>query len=197
MTKKPRPKKTSLERKRTVALQAVGLCVVGLTLIERPQRFSRKAYALDTRGRSVQVDDPQAARFCLAGALLRAEHERYGTEIARRTAESTEKDDLLEPVLPDDAPLRLRVALTVLAHAAQARLGDLGTRYELVEPSEKTTRPTELHLPLLLGLHPKGGHRACQAALRTTALSLAALTHDDDLLDRVISDSALDRKGGR
>jgi hypothetical protein len=53
-----------------------------LALIDKPMRWTKFAWALDSRGQWVDVTDQSASRFCLVGAVLRAEHELHGREIA-------------------------------------------------------------------------------------------------------------------
>jgi hypothetical protein len=182
-----------LEAKRGVVLEAAELAVAALQMIDKPQRFARRAYALDSQGRSVRVDDPQAARFCLAGALLRAEHDAFKTEIPLRSAESEASDDLLEPLLPPGCPLRLEVAMRILAHAARSQLEALGMSFREIDSSSEEARrsPTWLHTPLLLSVHTRGGHRGCRRALVLTTFALGQIMRNDDILDRLLPDESV------
>ncbi|MBA3842072.1 MAG: hypothetical protein H0X39_05545 [Actinobacteria bacterium] len=197
MANKPPPNQPLLEKKRLLAFEALLLSWSAARLIRRSQRFTRKAYALDRHGRSVRVDDKGAVRFCLAGALLRAEHNQSGIEMAQCTVASVEVDDLLEPVSPAGSPLRLHLALQLLAVASQEQLGEFGVTYRGIDPSAEQAKriPTYLHLPLILGLHPKGKHRVCLATLTRVAVSLAVLARNDELLDRVIPDHVVVKEG--
>lgn len=182
--------------KRRVAHEALQLVLAALAIVDVPQRFSRRAYALDSRGRNVRVDDQRAVRFCLAGSVLRAEHEQFGTEMPIATSEEVDRDDLFEPVLPPTAPLRMRVALQALALAARAELEELGMQFTVVAEDDEPKRdrrqlPSTLHAPLLLGLHPNGGHARCRAATSTAAVALGRLASDDEMLNQVLPDKAV------
>ena len=74
-----------LDAKRKLLAEAAILTEAAGLLLDRPQRWARRAYALDGRGRSVAVDDVRASRFCLAGALLRVEHNLRGVPCPLRT----------------------------------------------------------------------------------------------------------------
>lgn len=186
-----KPKKARITAKRQILDEASTLLLTASVILSGPQRFARRAFALNGRGRSVAVDDPSAARFCLAGALLRAEHDLHDAPMPLRTDEADDVDDLLRPVLPESAPLRLELAMHLLAPAAGWELQKLGLRICFVEadPEEKIT--TDLHRPLLLGLHPKARFSHCENAI-AMALGMAIwLSKDDERVDRVIRDEAL------
>jgi hypothetical protein len=178
-----------LEAKRRVVWEATSLAYAAARLLDKPQRFVRRAYALDSRGRSVRVDDAHAVRFCLAGALLRAEHERHETEIPIRTSEVADEDDVLRPILPVDHAPRLRIALAALASVSRVELERLGITFVAVSSEEDEPAPTELHLPLVLSLHRSGGYEGCRAVLETTALVLALLLRDDARVQKLVADS--------
>jgi hypothetical protein len=185
-----KPKTARIKAKRQILDEASTLLLGASVILSGPQRYARRAFALNGRGRSVAVDDPKAARFCLAGALLRAEHSLHGTPMPVRTNEADDVDDLLRPVLPHSAPLRLDLAMHLLAPAAGSELQTLGMQICLVDgdPSEMTT---DLHRPLLLGLHPKAHFSHCENAI-AVALGMAIwLGEDDERVDRAIRDEAL------
>lgn len=179
----------ALEARRRLMQDALDLATAASKLLDKPQRWARRAYALDSRGRSVAVDDPSAVRFCVVGALLRAEHDRWGTAAPNRTAAAAEIDDLDEPILPPEAPLRLRAALEVLCYCAVSELAKLGIVVLREAPSEsavaKPVIASRLHVPLLFGLHPSVHFERCQRLLLRTQVSLRVLLLDDDALARV------------
>jgi hypothetical protein len=177
--------------KRRLVGQSSGLLLLAFDLLRTPQRFTRSAYARDRRGRPVRVDDRSAARFCLAGAVLAAEHRRYGTAVPIATSPDIDADDLLRPVLPEAAPTRLQLALAIVAGSAKHELERLGRCFREVEPdSELDDRvPTVLHYPLLLGLDRRGGHRAARKALQSSLRVVGALYRDDGHLDQLIPDA--------
>jgi hypothetical protein len=180
-----------LAAKRLLAAESAGLLLLAAELLRTPQRFTRGAYARDGRGRYVQVDDPAAARFCLAGAVLCAEHRRYGTPIPIVTSTDNEVDDLLRPVLPEAAPARLQLALEILAWSAKAELVRLGRSYREIEADPEATErvATVLHYPLLLGLDRRAGYRLAYKALLSAVRVLATFVPDDAHLDLLVPDA--------
>ena len=186
-----KPKTARIKAKRQILDEASTLLLGASVILSSPQRFARRAFALNGRGRSVAVDDPSAARFCLAGALLRAEHDLHDTPMSLRTDEADDVDDLLRPVLPESAPPRLDLAMHLLAPAAGWELQKLGVRICVVEadPEEKIT--TDLHRPLLLGLHPKAHFSHCKNAIAVALRMAIWLSEDEERIDRAIHDEAL------
>lgn len=184
-----------LRKKRLLLAEAARLLLGAVALLDGPQRFSRRAYALDGRGASVRVDDPRAVRFCLVGALLRVEHLVSQRQMAIRTSEADDIEDLLRPVLPKGAPARLRLALEALSWASGRELEALSSQYE--ETSAKQARelaapiPTVSHLPLLLGLHPRSGYQRCSAALWEAATVLVTVGLDEKRVDRLVTDKMI------
>jgi hypothetical protein len=182
-----------LAAKRRLVHQAGGLILEGTGLLRTPQRFTRGAYARDRRGRSVQVDDPAAVRFCLAGAVLAAEHRRHGTTVPIATSPEDDIDDLLRPVLPEAAPTRLQLALEIVAWSAKHELERLGRSYREIErgsaPADRMT--TVLHYPLLLSLDRRGGHRAAYNALLSALGIVGPLFRDDEKVNRLIPDASV------
>ena len=140
-----------------------------LSLLETQASWTGKGYALDSRGRQVPVDDPSAVRFCLLGAVLRAEHERSGDPMPLATGVSRDPDDLRAPVAPD-APPHLALALDMLGTATmnELRLGRLARR------TLQGASPTLRHLPILLGLQRGAGHAQAADAL-VRAIGMVAL----------------------
>lgn len=181
---------TTPEEKRLLVQDALGLLTGAFMRLQKPQHWSGRAYALDGRGRPVRVDDPRAARFCLMGALLRAEHDQHGTAMPIQTSADPEVDDLLEPVLPPDAPARLILACDVLAAASFAELERLGVsfveRTDAEVAAAGTPALTRRQLPLLLGLHRRARHRTNLRALYRAAAALAiALGYSKNIFDGI------------
>jgi hypothetical protein len=180
-----------LDAKRKLLAEAAILTEAAGLLLDRPQRWARRAYALDGRGRSVAVDDVRASRFCLAGALLRVEHNLRGVPCPLRTDERPDVDDLLEPILSPDASPALRLAFDVLGLFAGFQLQRLGVRFVAVEASDERPLPTMLHRPLLLGLHPRARFAYCQAAFVASETALRWIAADDERIATAISDEAI------
>lgn len=172
------PRAKRLAAKRALVAEARALIEGVQELFASPARFARRAYALDSRGRSVAVDDRRAARFCLAGVLLRAEHDLHGTPIPMRTTETVDEDDIFLSPVPPEAPGRLVVALSALAMASGYLLQSHGVRFRYVEAEEKARFATTLHRPILLSLHPRAGfceRRGARMSLRAAAFTTWAL----------------------
>jgi hypothetical protein len=191
--KRRQPRAARVAAKRQLIDEAAALLLAAIVLLDGPRRWSRRAYALDGRGRSVAVDDPRASRFCLAGALLRAEHLANATPMPIRTDPAPEVDDLLAPIVPPDAPTRLHLALNVLAVASGLELQKLGMRFRFLNLDADERVPTVLHRPLLLGLHPKARFVNCEQALEMALGIVAWIAKDDDRVDESIWDEALRR----
>ena len=137
-----------------------------LPLLERPHSWTRKGYALDSRGRQVRVDDPSATRFCLVGAVLRTEHDRTGAPMPVATDPGPQTDDLQLPVAPDAQP-HLALALNMLAVGSLQELHRAGLSVRVSLDS----RLTPWHVPMLLGLTRRTGHaQATNALLRAIEL---------------------------
>lgn len=182
------PKHSRIRAKRELAGAASALLLRACVLLDKPARLSRKAYALNARGVSVSVDDPSAARFCLAGALLRAEHLMHGTPMPTRTDPGPNVNDLFQPILPTDAPRRVSLALQLLAVSAGFSLRELGARIHYLNPEDDEIAPSALHRPLLLTSHPRARFRDCERAL-TTALGISAwISADESRLDASLLD---------
>lgn len=190
---------TTPNEKRVLVRDALELLTGAFMQLQKPQRWTGRAYALDGRGRSVRVDDPRAVRFCLLGALLRAEYDQHGTPIPIRTSEDPHVDDLLEPVLPPGSPLRLVFACEVLSAASLHELERLGITF--VEPpaeeSDAATMPplTRRHLPLLLSLHRWARHRINRSALYRAAAALALILGDAKRFDELTIDWVVEGPG--
>jgi hypothetical protein len=182
------PKKTRINAKRTLIAEADALLLASSLILDSPHRWARRAYALDARGTSVAVDAPHAARFCLSGALLRAEHDLHRTPMPLRTDDAPDVDDLLEPLLPEGAAPRLHLALQALALASGWELQKLGIRFRLFPADSQEQIPTLLHRPLLLGLHPRSRFRHCDHALATALSILHWIAKDDERVDQAIRD---------
>jgi hypothetical protein len=187
---RPRSTAKKLGAKRELLTDAATLTEAAGHLLDGPQRWARRAYALDGRGRSVAVDDPRASRFCLAGALLRAEHTLRGVPCLLRTDESPDVDDLLEPILSPEASPALRVALEFLGLFAGFQLQRLGVRFAATDAGERPL-PAMLHRSLLLGLHPRARFAHCQAALVASETALRWIAADDGRIAIAISDEAI------
>jgi hypothetical protein len=136
-----------------LAWRAIVLLAGALDLLADPKRWTRKGYALDSRGRPVRVDDPRARRFCAIGAVLYSEHRLSGEPIPVATDPAPEVDDLTLPVAPNAAP-HVGLALDALGYGALAELRANGFTFR---PGES---PLSLrHLPMLLGLSRRTGRR--------------------------------------
>lgn len=186
--------KQRVDAKRQLVAESIVLLGDARGILSTPQRFARRAYALDGRGRSVAVDSPIAARFCLAGAVLRAEHAEHSVPMPLRTSDLAEEDDLLRPPLPAGASSRLQVAMSTLAMAAGFRLAEFGARFKVVDASATSElHPTTLHRPMLLGLHPRARFVDCLWALDGAVMILDWIASEDERLDRTISAEAIKR----
>jgi hypothetical protein len=186
---RPRSTAKNFGAKRELLSEAAILMEAAGLLLDRPQRWARRAYALDGRGTFVAVDDPRASRFCLAGALLRVEHDLSGTPCPIRTDERPDVDDLREPILSAEASPALRLALECLGVFAWRQIQWLGVRF--VAAPNKRPLPTMLHRPLLLGLHPRARFAHCRAALVESEAALRWLAAGDARIATAISDEAI------
>lgn len=183
---------TTSDEKRLIVRDALELLTGAFMRLQKSQHWTGRAYALDGRGRSVRVDDPRAARFCLLGALLRAEHDQHGTATPIQTSEDPEVEDMLEPVLPPGSPLRLLLACDVLGFAALTELEQLGITF-VEQSSEEAAESDTLalaprQLPLLLGLHRRARHRINLGALYRAAAALAIALGDARRFDELAAD---------
>lgn len=189
---------TTSDEKRLIVRDALELLTGAFMRLQRSQHWTGRAYALDGRGRSVRVDDPRAARFCLLGALLRAEHDQHGTAIPIRTSEDPEVDDLLEPVLPPGPSLRLLLACDVLGFAALTELEQLGITFVEQSPEEAAEADplalTRRQLPLLLGLHQRARHRINLSALYRAAAALAISLGDEKRFDELTAEWVVEER---
>lgn len=167
----------SLPKKPDKARHALVLLSSTLPLLERPHSWTRKGYALDSRGRQVRVDDPRATRFCLVGAVLRTEHDRTGDPMPVATDPGPQPDDLQLPVAPD-APPHLALALTMLAIASVQELRSAGLLIRVPLDS----RLTLWHVPMLLGLQRRTGHAEARNALIHAIELLEQFCVDDRVL---------------
>ena len=170
---------TVLDRKRALVSEAVSLVVRASQLIEIPgRRWTREHWALDGRGRVVALTSPQAARFCLVGAVYRAEHELHGSEIPIV--------DVGEAMPP--RPLRVCLVLDVLAALCRE---DLARRFSIrfveaddEEGGEDADRIAWKDLPVAYNSSGRVRHRDALRALRMTLILLLYLQQDEASLRR-------------
>jgi hypothetical protein len=176
----PLARATVLDRKRALVSEAVPLVVRASGLIETPSRWTRDHWALDSRGREVPLTSPQAARYCLLGAVYRAEHELHGTVI---------------PAVEWDAvdfgghwPLRLELVVQGLYHHCRR---ELSRRFgiEFVVPSgERTEAPVIVwhELPAAYNSTSSLGHKDVQRALGNVLAILLFLQFSDEALRKYL-----------
>ena len=182
-----------LSEKQVLVVDAASIVARAARRIGHPARWTKRYWALDGRGRVVRVDDPSAVRFCLVGALLRAEHELHGSEIiysdSRRDGPAVD---------PSFGPTRL--AFGLLAHLARAQLEERGMRFSHAttgesEPIEGCEAPPVVHpfdLPVLFNGFTGVGQADCLAMLIVAGHQLFLLNDTPELLDLAIADEALE-----
>jgi hypothetical protein len=175
-----RRRESVVGRKRTLVAEAFALVARASQLIETPSRWTREHWALDARGREVALTSPAAVRFCLVGAVYRAEHELHGTEI----------------VLAADAgqlqgPPRVLAILDALCN--HCRL-DLAKRYGIrfVDRSGEGEPPTGVtsigwrELPIVYNESRLLSHRDMLRALAAVRTLLLYFSYDDEALRKYV-----------
>jgi hypothetical protein len=99
----------SRQRKQDIKQEALALLERGHGLLVR-EGWARGAYARDRHRHPVNPTSPRAVRYCMAGALIRAEHELHGERFHTADEEGIEGSD------------RFMLALSYLALACSTRL---------------------------------------------------------------------------
>ena len=176
----PLARPTVLDRKKALVSEAVPLAVRASRLIETPSRWTRDHWALDPRGRVVPLMSPQAARFCLLGAVFRAEHELHGTQVVAVGSRSVEFDETWPP----------RVELVVQGLYSHCR-NDLTERYgiEFVPPSKEPAEAPVIgwdELPAAYNAISALGHKDMRRALESVLCILLFLQFSEEALAKYL-----------